>query len=97
MAVSRSASARSTPSAAVAILALLARADPGRPRGAFVSSKNSSKSSMSPAAAAISKAPKSMMLYAGGWLFADRATRAMFKIVRRLDPDEDCNELPPKT
>jgi hypothetical protein len=27
---------------------------------------------------------------------ADRATRAMFKIVRRLDPDEDCNELPPK-
>ena len=27
---------------------------------------------------------------------ADRATRAMFKIVRRLDPEEDCNDLPPK-
>ena len=27
---------------------------------------------------------------------ADRATRAMFKIVKHLDPDEDCNELPPK-
>ena len=27
---------------------------------------------------------------------ADRATRAMFKIVRRLDPGEDCNDLPPK-
>jgi hypothetical protein len=27
---------------------------------------------------------------------ADRATRAMFKIVRRLDPHEDCNDLPPK-
>jgi hypothetical protein len=25
---------------------------------------------------------------------ADRATRAMFKIVRRLDPEEDCNDLP---
>ena len=27
---------------------------------------------------------------------ADRATRALFKIVRRLDPDEDCNDLPLK-
>ena len=27
---------------------------------------------------------------------ADRATRAMFKIVRRLDPEENCNDLPPK-
>lgn len=27
---------------------------------------------------------------------ADRATRAMFKIVRRLDPTADCNFLPPK-
>ena len=27
---------------------------------------------------------------------ADRATRAMFKIVRRLDPEEDCNDLPRK-
>jgi hypothetical protein len=27
---------------------------------------------------------------------AYRATRAMFKIVRRLDPEEDCNDLPPK-
>ena len=25
---------------------------------------------------------------------ADRATRAMFKIVRRLDPKEECNDLP---
>ena len=25
---------------------------------------------------------------------ADRATRAMFKIVRRLDPEENCNDLP---
>ena len=27
---------------------------------------------------------------------ADRATRAMFKIVQRLDPAQDFNELPPK-
>lgn len=27
---------------------------------------------------------------------ADRATRAMFKIVRRLDPAENCNDLPVK-
>ncbi len=27
---------------------------------------------------------------------ADRATRAMFKIVRRLDPAQDINDLPPK-
>jgi hypothetical protein len=27
---------------------------------------------------------------------ADRATRGMFKIVKRLDPEEDCNDLPPK-
>jgi hypothetical protein len=27
---------------------------------------------------------------------ADRATRAMFKIVRRLDPEQDVNDLPPK-
>ena len=25
---------------------------------------------------------------------ADRATRAMFKIVKRLDPKEECNDLP---
>ena len=25
---------------------------------------------------------------------ADRATRAMFKIVKRLDPEEECNDLP---
>jgi hypothetical protein len=27
---------------------------------------------------------------------ADRATRAMFKIVRRLDPEQDVNDLPAK-
>ena len=27
---------------------------------------------------------------------ADRATRAMFKIVKRLNPKEQCNDLPEK-